>query len=223
MNIATMIPSVETIINEDGAFAVVIRNWWPNANSLHERISTDIPWLTMTTQYYSKKETLIPRQMCLMADKGIKHYPFPFNSIHANCWDDTTNNVYDEIRQIRDYIREDEWIKQMLGIQLEFNSCLANNYAKPTDKIAYHSDKEALGPLNAVVTLSLGGSIPFIFKNKRKGSNGRYPRREIILHNGDLTIMAGRCQELWTHGIEADKTGQRLPRESLTYRYINRS
>lgn len=217
-----MLPSVETVINSEGALAVVIHNWWPDAQSLHERIMTGIPWLTVKKDYYGKEIT-IPRQVCLIADKHIKSYSHPYRDYPANSWDDSNNSIYNEIRDIRDHIRNDLWIKQMVGIELEFDSCLANNYAKPTDHIAYHPDREALGPLNAVVTLSLGGSIPFIFKSKQKGPNGRYPRREVMLHSGDLTFMAGRCQELWTHGIEADKTGQRLPRESLTYRCINNS
>lgn len=212
-----LLPTVEQVINEDGAFAVVIRNWWPNAQELHQHMITDLPWVTRTTEY-NGKVTTIKRQSCFMADEHIKHYPF--GTLHAHNWHNSNNYVFNEARHIRDCIKNDTWIKQMLGIELHFDSCLAQNYAKPTDKIAYHSDQEALGPLNAVVTLSLGDDILFRFRSKQKGSNGRYPRKDVILGNGDLTVMAGRCQELWTHGIEEDKTGTRLPRESLTYRCV---
>lgn len=93
-----------------------------------------------------------------------------------------------------------------------FDTCLLNWYRTGADKIGMHSDHEALGVLNAVVTVSL------TFIHKTKGPNGRYATIKVPLNNTDLVLMAGCCQELWTHGINKEDTDE--SRISLTYRLI---
>lgn len=207
----------EYLINADGVVVVVIRNWLnQNASTnLHSRLHQNIPWILGQMNFYGKVVD-IPRGMFFLGDNNITKYSYSRVTFPVVDWE--SNPLYKEIQRIRDMIKDDKTINSILGTQLNYNSCLLNNYRDGNDKIDFHSDREALGPMNAVVTLSLGASREFVFKYKTKGDDGRYPRIDTILNNGDLVIMAGRCQELWTHGIP--KQNNVGPRISLTYRLI---
>ncbi|CAH6420266.1 Alpha-ketoglutarate-dependent repair dioxygenase AlkB [uncultured virus] len=226
--------NMETVIDNEGAIAIVIRNWLPSeyAQNFHERLTQQIPWIQgqMNT---SERTIQIPRMMFFLGDDIIKSYSysrlhFPVQSwnslnsekIEQSCTPCGKNNqaLYEEVEDIRNRIRNDIILKRITGVELSYNSCLLNFYRNGNDKIDPHSDREALGPMNAVVTISLGGTRKFVFKNKIKEANGRYRKIETMLNNGDLMLMVGRCQELWTHSVPRENTQQ--SRISLTYRLI---
>ena len=209
-----IIHNIETIIDGDGAIVVIIRNWL-HTNGLHERLKT-LPWIFGKQNMYGKIID-IPRGMFFLGDDNVKVYKYSRLTFPVQPWN-STNPLYQEIEAIRTKISNDPDLLKILGISLQFNVCLLNLYRTGADKIDPHSDKEALGPLNAVVTVSTGGSRSFVLKSKTKGINGRYPKVERILNDGDLVLMAGTCQELWTHNIPISTNQE--SRISLTYRLI---
>lgn len=209
-------PTLEYIINQDGALVVVIRNWLPTARDLHDRLLAQIPWINANQNMYGKIIP-IPRAMFFLGDPHVKTYTYSRLTFPVRSWQ-SDNPLYQEIESIRTNIQTDPTLRQLLGLELHYNTCLLNLYLTGANKISAHPDKEALGPANAVVTVSLGGTRTCIFKSQIKGPNGRYPKIEVPLNNGDLLLMAGRCQELWTHAIEREDTNE--SRISLTYRLI---
>ncbi len=209
------IPIVETLINDNGAIVVILRKWL-QTNKLHDRLKS-LPWIFGQQNIYGRVND-IPRGMFFLGDDNIKVYKYSRLTFPVQPWK-STNMLYQEIEAIRTRITNDPTLLKILGIPLMFNVCLLNFYRTGADKIDPHSDKEALGPLNAVVTVSTGGSRPFVLKSKTKGINGRYPKIETILNDGDLVLMAGTCQELWTHSIPVSNSQE--SRMSLTYRLIN--
>lgn len=212
-------PTAETIINQDGAIVLIIRNWLPPdyAQSLHDRLVTDVPWIAEQMHLFGKTID-IPRTMFFLGDDHINTYSYSRMTFPVQSWNNS-NPLYGEIKMVRDRIINDPNLQHVTGTTLQYDSCLLNHYRTGQDKIDPHSDKEALGPLNAVVTVSLGATRKFIFKYKTKGEDGRFPRVKTVLNNGDLVLMVGRCQELWTHSIPRESTVTQS-RISLTYRLI---
>jgi alkylated DNA repair dioxygenase AlkB len=214
------VPTAETLINQDGAIALIIRNWLPPsyATKLHDYLVQGIPWKAEQMQMYGKTFD-IPRTMFFVGDSHVKTYSYSRLSFPVESWDGDLNPLYSEIRVLRDRIRSDPNLRHVTGTILEYNSCLLNHYRNGMDKIDAHSDREALGPANAVVTISLGASRQFHFKSKSRDENGNFRTIKTVLNNGDLVLMAGKCQEHWTHLIPREPaiTQSRI---SLTYRLI---
>lgn len=211
--------TVDTIINSDGAIAVILRNWVPEdyAFNLHTRLMAEVPWIYGQMNLYGKTVN-IPRGMFFLGDPDVIIYRYSRLSYPVIPWN-TGNNLYAEIEHIRNAISEDPNIQYMTGNVLHYNSCLLNQYISGADTITYHSDKEALGPSNAVVAISLGATRMFVFKSINKGPDGKFTTIKTYVNNGDLLLMAGTCQQLWTHGLPSDPSlgGSRI---SLTYRLI---
>lgn len=217
-----IVDPVESLIRHDGAIAVVIRHWLPEtaATNLHDTLTTHLPWEQRLT--YGAP---VPRLICAVGNGNLSEYKYNRMALPMNSWD-TENEVFAAVRNLRDRIADDSRIIEIVQEELHYDSCLLNHYRNGRDSIDFHSDREALGPLNAVVALSLGATRTFHFKHKVKGPNeefphyspNQYPRIKVPIHNGDLMIMAGRCQELWTHGVPKEECeGSRI---SATFRLI---
>lgn len=93
--------------------------------------------------------------------------------------------------------------------KVKLNSCLINYYPDGTSNIGHHSDNTD----NMVVTISLGGSRTFQFKSKSDNTT-----HDTLLHDGDMVVMYGNCQKLFTHSVIKDDSV--TPRISLTFREI---
>jgi alkylated DNA repair dioxygenase AlkB len=210
----------EEIINEDGAHAVIFRKWLSEdyAQDLHERLTKELDWGYYTAQIYGKKFN-IPRGMFFLGDQHVKSYSYSktIKGKPVLPWDDFT--LYKEIESIRTKIIKDERLYSFINVPLVFDSCLINQYRDGQDKIDPHSDKEAMGVLNAVVTVSLGESRKFVFKSKTRDENGKFRSIHTKLNNGDLVFMFGECQNKFTHAIPREPKIQKS-RISLTYRLI---
>jgi alkylated DNA repair dioxygenase AlkB len=110
-------------------------------------------------------------------------------------------------------------VNEILGTT--FNAILLNMYRDGNDSIGAHSDSEAglcsssYGGMDGkiVASLSFGATRPF--RIRRKGEKGF---TDIPLNDGDLCVMAGCFQDLYTHEIPASKRIPE-PRVSLTFRY----
>ena len=201
---------IEYLINENGAIVIIIRNWLSNSFELCKKLQDKIPWrqdsIVRPTKTYK-----IPRRIFFAGDENVNNYTYDKMSFPVENW--FNNENYSDIEEIRTMIEKDETITEIVGLNLRYDSCLLNEYATGKNSIGFHSDKEALGPKNAVVTVSLGGTRSFQFRSKD------FNRKEIIetnLYSGDLVLMAGTCQELFTHSIP--KVSKASYRISLTYR-----
>lgn len=219
---------VEYIINENCAIAVILRNWLEvdYSKSLHERLVNKLPWIQGQITLFGKTVD-IPRKLFFVGGDNVKVYKYSNLSFPIESWNQDKAE-YQEIKQMCELIKTDKQIqeitKSLVGSQtqteLQFDSCLLNFYRDGTDKIDPHSDKEALGVLNAVATVSLGDSRKMVFKSKKKDEKGNYVKVETVLNGSDLMLMLGNCQELWTHGIP--RCISKSSRISLTFRLINR-
>ena len=206
---------LETIVDTDGSQVYIIRNWLqPDlCTELLRRMSAEFPWIQGMT--FGQP---IPRLMAFLGDQSINTYQYNNKVFKLESWNVPDEHMYSVVRKLRDCIRTDPTLAS-LGLQLDYNSCLMNFYRDGHDSIQMHSDKEALGPKNAVAAISFGATRTFILKNQVKGPNGRYPTIKTPINNGDLMIMAGECQKHWVHGINKEP-GVTEPRISLTFRQI---
>lgn len=186
----------ETLIDERGALVVVYRGFMKpdTATALFEELQSTVPWIRHTVRVYGR-EVEIPRQVC--AYGSVKKHYYSGNYVDVLPWRDDIHKVCIRLNK--------------LGYH--FNSCLLNYYEDGQSYIGFHSDTELVD--DNVATISLGGSRDFHMKSK-----GITPTQTIktTLHNGDLVIMSGTTQNLYTHGIPKRATAE--PRISLTFRLL---
>jgi alkylated DNA repair dioxygenase AlkB len=219
--------NIEYVINKAGAIVVVVRGWLDPlySTTLHTSLVSQLKWVSAKMTFFNKSVD-IPRQMFFLGDANVKTYKYSRLSFDVESWDNADSNsnynsIYCHIRNIRDKISNDPLIQHITHKPIKFDSCLLNLYRNGADKIDQHSDKEAMGDLNAVVTVSLGTSRKITFKSKTKDANGKYEKIETMLNNGDMLLMLGECQNLWTHGI-CRETSVKDSRISLTFRLIKK-
>ena len=97
-----------------------------------------------------------------------------------------------------------------------FNSVLANLYRDGRDRMGWHSDDEVeLGVRPVIASLSLGAPRRFIFKHRSIAAL----KREIMLTDGSLLLMAGETQSHYRHALPASAR-VREPRINLTFRRV---
>lgn len=114
------------------------------------------------------------------------------------------------------------WTKTLLEIKRrveavrgEYNFCLLNRYRSGADSVGLHADNEP-GMCNIIGSLSLGATRTFrIRHNKSK------EKRDFLVSNGTLIIMAGTMQQFWKHEVPktTENVGERI---NLTFRKIGR-
>jgi len=212
-------PKIEFIINNNDTVVVVLREWLNHyyAINLHNELKNKLQWISGKITLVNKTVD-IPRKLFFLGDDDLKTYKYNKLSFPIESWNQD-NDLYREIKGICKKINEDEILNRITKNQLNFNSCSLNYYRDGMDKIDPHSDKEAVGPLNAVVSVSLGDARHIIFRSKEKNIEGIREKIETTLNNSDLLIMFGECQNKWTHGIPREVgRGSRI---SLTFRIID--
>lgn len=99
-----------------------------------------------------------------------------------------------------------------------FNAVLCNRYADGNDSVSWHSDNDyAVGTTSAVASLSFGATRTFEVKSL---SSGLDPNPALLLHAGDLLVMAPDVQTEWAHRIPKSHTPVG-PRINLTFRSVS--
>lgn len=213
--------TIQHLIDEDGAHVTITESWLPQEKAtelmdqllrmIHvppedpgERIEGERYWEKGQIKMFSKTYP-VPRLQYFCGDEGIKEYKYSRQIYPIDPW-------IPEVEALRNLV------ERITGIK--FDSCLLNYYRDGNDSISLHSDKEALGPGNAVATISLGASRTFHFCSVQKDPvTNMFKHRRSRLNNGDLVLMLGDCQRLWKH--EIPKENCPLPRISLTFRMIS--
>lgn len=96
-----------------------------------------------------------------------------------------------------------------------FNCVLLNRYQDGLDHMGWHSDDEPeLGRYPAIGSLSLGQCRRFDLRHKSLPA-----QLQLDLLDGDLLLMAGKCQAHWQHAVPK-QTKVAAVRYNLTFRYI---
>lgn len=203
---------IDYIINTDTTKVLVIRNWLTHkyAKELHDYFNNKVNWVTKQKNY---KNRMVPlkRSISIYGDGTLETYPYNKLPYTIDNWN---NNmcVCKEIKQIKDKLSNSITLRDKLST-MTINTCIINKYDNGFEKIDAHSDDETI-PYTSVITLSLGASRSFVFEHKVS--------KEIIktiLHNGDVLIMSGQCQQEYTHAIPMDKYVKES-RISLTFRQV---
>jgi alkylated DNA repair dioxygenase AlkB len=194
--------SYEKIIDSNGTKVYIIREYIQSkvATELFKKLQNEVKW-NQEPIILAGREVMQARLTYGMGDDGFTHQYGGINRV-LHPW-------IPEVKEILDKIKEDL-------PQFTFNSCLLNYYRDGSDYIGYHSDKEALGLLNSVISISLGGSRDFYFKPKNINNKETI---KTTLHNGDFVLMLGNCQRDYTHSIP--KRAKAESRISITFRLLS--
>ena len=170
---------------------------------LFYNLVTELPWQEDIVTLFGKTH-VTTRQIVWMGDSDID-YQYSSHTRQAIPWTDTVFHVKQHVEQQL----------LILGIDVNFNSCLLNYYPSGEDGMGYHADDEReLGEQPIIASLSLGATRKFVFKHKKTQD-----KVELYLESGQLIVMHGETQNFWKHSITKTKkvtTG----RISLTFRQI---
>ena len=170
---------------------------------LFYNLVTELPWQEDIVTLFGKTH-VTTRQIVWMGDSDID-YQYSSHTRQAIPWTDTVFHVKQHVEQQL----------LILGIDVNFNSCLLNYYPSGEDGMGYHADDEReLGEQPVIASLSLGATRKFVFKHKKTQD-----KVELYLESGQLIVMHGDTQSFWKHSITKTKkvtTG----RISLTFRQI---
>ena len=170
---------------------------------LFYNLLTELPWQEDIVTLFGKTH-ITTRQIVWMGDSDID-YQYSGHTRQTIPWTDTVFHVKQHVEQQL----------LILGIDVNFNSCLLNYYPSGEDGMGYHADDEReLGEQPVIASLSLGATRKFVFKHKKTQD-----KVELYLESGQLIVMHGDTQSFWKHSITKTKkvaTG----RISLTFRQI---
>lgn len=158
----------------------------------------------------------------------IRMYGREIDSPRLSSWigDPGTGYVYSRVR-----FEPNPWPPALAALRARIdaaagtamNSVLANLYRDGNDAMGWHADDEPeLGPRPVIASLSLGAERRFVFRRRpERGakSTAGLARRELVLPNGSLLLMAGDTQQHWHHALPrtARPVGERI---NLTFRRI---
>ena len=206
---------MDIIINNDSTLVYIIHNWIePDlATQIFNNLVNFIPWQQQEFVMYGKRVNE-PRLTYVAGDSGLIHSYTNINrpvvdwslpSAQGGCSDIAGIDVIKQINQQLPNVTNGNI----------FNAVLFNFYRDGNDHISPHSDKETSPLQSTVVSISFGASRDFVFKNKTD-----FDTIKITINNGDLMVMAGACQQQWTHGVP--KRAHAGARISATYRLLQK-
>ena len=157
---------------------------------------------TQSTIKIYGKEINTPRLQRWMSDEGVDARLYQKNK--AIPWTNDMLLLKEKLEEITNF---------------KFNYVLLNLYRDGKDKIAYHSDGEAIGEnKNVVASISLGATRKFVLRHK-KWKEDSIPKEEYLLNHGSLLVMVGDdCQKYWKHTVPPTKKVV-TKRYNLTFRH----
>lgn len=163
---------------------IYIPDYFDNAGELKKLLTSEITWSQGIVKIFGK-EHLTPRLQSWVADEGIT-YKYSGKTNYPMEWSPAIKKLKEEINK---------------DLGLELNSALCNWYRDGEDSNGWHSDNESeLGNDPTIVSLSFGATRKFQLKNKETGE-----LINLLLEEGSLLIMYGKCQRQWKHQIPKQK------------------
>lgn len=173
----------------DGAWVDVLPGWLSGADTLFERLVTDVPWRADRRNMYDRMVD-VPRLLCFYEEGRLLPEP-----------------VLDDARNALSayYIEE-------LGEP--FRTAGLCYYRDGDDSVAWHGDTIGRGATHdtMVAIVSVGAPRALLLRPRGGGASVRY-----ALGHGDLIVMGGSCQRTWEHAIP--KTRRPVgPRISIQFR-----
>lgn len=169
------------------------------ADQLFDTLLHELDWQQEKIFLYGRWVD-VPRLMCWLGDKGA-NYKYSGVDHQPLKWTDSLLAIKQKIET---------------KFQCSFNSVMANLYRNGSDSMGCHADNESeLGMNPLIASLSLGEQRLLKFRhNKRKDIV------DVVLHHGDLLLMAGSIQHHWRHELPKTKK-KKTERINLTFRKIN--
>lgn len=213
--------NTEVVICENGSLVVIVRKWLDEtfSSALCQHLSTSLEWNVQDIVVGGR--TVQQARRTYACGDGESHR-YSGSEIVLRPWIPALKSLLGDVTNATAF-----WLGWMIGAEMagkdevrrilretNYNSCLLNEYKDGKAHIGYHSDREVKRDLKGVVSVSLGGSRDFYFKNKI--DNTRIVKTS--LHNGDLCLMLGECQRYWLHSVPKRAWGQY--RISATWRQL---
>lgn len=164
------------------------------------------------------KKIMIPRKQVAYGDDGTS-YKFSGVTVMAKRWTED-DKVGKTLLDIKKKVEEHTGKK--------FNFVLLNRYKDGDAYIGPHRDDEKeLGDDPAIACISFGAERSLVFAPYRfipLQDNQNLPltndKLNVPLKHGSLCVMLDKTNTFWTHTIPK-KSSIKLPRVSLTFRYIH--
>lgn len=167
-----LVPGLDRLTLEGGAWVEVRRDWVGGADALFERLIHRVPWRSERRPMYDRVVD-VPRLMAFYGEKD--RLPDP---------------MLEPIRAaLLDHYRDDFDGQATAGL------CL---YRDGDDSVAFHGDTIGRGARHdtVVAIVSLGCRRRLLLRPR---SGGRALRFELA--GGDLLVMGGSCQRTWEHAV----------------------
>jgi alkylated DNA repair dioxygenase AlkB len=162
-------------------------------------LEKEVDWLEKEIILFGKK-IMQPRLVSFYGDQNVS-YKYSGQTINALPWISLLRGLKEKVE---------------LASNTSFNSCLLNYYRDGNDSMGWHQDNEKeLGENPIIASVSFGGQRVFKLKHIDLEI-----KKDIVLTNGSLLIMAGSTQHFYKHAILKTKKSV-LPRINLTFRQIN--
>lgn len=172
-----------------GAWVDVCTGWLPDADSLFDRLVTDVPWRAERRTMYDRVVD-VPRLMAFFTEGA--ELPDPALDVAK--------------------ARLDEHYCHELGE--DFATAGLCLYRDGNDSVAWHGDRIGRGAREdtMVAIVSVGAPRDLLLRPVRGGESVRRP-----LGHGDLIVMGGSCQRTWEHCVPKT-TRAAGPRISIQFR-----
>lgn len=210
----------ETIIQEEGSYVYIVRNWLTrritqcvNPHTLqqvYDILSTKLPY----TRPQNRFQSHTPRGQFAAGDPELSKHSYSGFDVQMNNWHVSEPPVLG-LLDVRNLIAADPLLMKLSGNSVP-NSCLVNYYENGLDNVGYHPDKECKDPTETVYTITLGCPRRFLLKH-----NESKRVVETLPLAGDLVIMTGNTQKLWKHSIPKIALSKcNEGRISITYRTL---
>jgi len=190
------------LLERPGLRLRLLRGWLPQADAVAARLLAEVPWQQERITLWGRTQPL-PRLTCWMADPGCS-YTYSGLTNTPQPWSATASQLRRQVEVVAG---------------CRFNSLLLNLYRDGHDRMGWHADDEPeLDPGAPIASLSLGASRSFQLRPRRP-VDGRRPRLDLELGDGDLLLMEPPTQQHWLHQLPARRRVTQ-PRLNLTFRRV---
>lgn len=188
----------EEILSLKKANIIFIKDFYTQmeADAIYKILSDNIEW---TQKEYEGRKTALYGT--------AEEYKYALN-VGANVGIPTNWDIIPILKDISE--------KVSLYTNTNYDVCLANYYKDGDEKFNFHADKEEIGKVSPICSLSFGAERKFYFRSI-SDVNIEKEQTSILLNHGSLLIMPSICHEHYVHALPRDHK-IKTPRINLTFR-----